>query len=166
MGAASVKTALTVKRRNRPVVENDDYAAFTGRVIHAQGRRIATGDVKGFTALLALEDELARAVSTAVAGAARLRGCGYSLGRDRRPHRNHSAGRSSTLGPLRARRGRCVVTGPEHYLEAERLLGAVEKTPDAWGEGAEHCRQELAAAQAHATLALAAATAYSAVRDH
>jgi hypothetical protein len=56
-------------------VENDDYAAFTGRVIRAQGRRIAAGDVEGLTELLALEDELARAVSTAVTG---LRGCGYS----------------------------------------------------------------------------------------
>ena len=56
------------------------------------------------------------------------------------------------------------MTGPEHYLEAERLLGAVEKTPDGWGEGAEYCRQELAAAQVHATLALAAA--HPAVRDH
>jgi hypothetical protein len=75
MPAASVKAALTVKRRNRPVVENDDYAAFTGRVIRAQGRRIAAGDVEGLTELLALEDELARAVFTAVTG---LRGCGYS----------------------------------------------------------------------------------------
>ena len=58
------------------------------------------------------------------------------------------------------------MTGPEHYLEAERLLGAVEKTPDAWGDAAEYARQELAAAQVHATLALAAATAYPAVRDH
>ena len=58
------------------------------------------------------------------------------------------------------------MTGPEHYLEAERLLGAVEKTPDAGGEAAEYCRQELAAAQVHATLALAAATAYPAVRDY
>ncbi len=55
------------------------------------------------------------------------------------------------------------MTGPEHYLEAERLLGAVEKTPDGWGEGAEYCRQELAAAQVHATLALAAAAALPAI---
>ncbi len=75
MPAASVKAALTVKRRNRPVVENDDYAAFTGRVIRAQGRRIGAGDVEGLAELLALEDELVRAVFTAVTG---LRGCGYS----------------------------------------------------------------------------------------
>ena len=75
MRAASVTAALTVKRRNRPVVENDDYAACTGRVIRAQGRRIAAGGVEGRTELLALEDQLARAVSTAVTG---LRGCGYS----------------------------------------------------------------------------------------
>jgi hypothetical protein len=58
------------------------------------------------------------------------------------------------------------VTGPEHYLEAERLLGAVEKTPDQYGEAAQYCRQELAAAQVHATLALAAATARPAVREY
>ena len=55
------------------------------------------------------------------------------------------------------------MTGPEHYLEAEQLLGAVEKTPDGWGEGAEYARQELAAAQVHATLALAAAAALPAI---
>ena len=94
MPAASVKAALTVDRRNRPVVENDDYAAFTGRVIRAQGRRIGAGDVEGLAELLALEDELARAVHRCHR-AARLR---LLLGRDRRPHRDHPAGRSSTLG--------------------------------------------------------------------
>lgn len=72
---AGVNTGLTPKRRTRPVVENDDYAAFTGRVIAAQGRRIATGDVDGLADLIALEDDLARALHTAVTG---LRACGYS----------------------------------------------------------------------------------------
>ena len=58
------------------------------------------------------------------------------------------------------------ISGPGHYREAERLLVEVEATPDQWGEAAEHCRQQLAAAQVHATLALAAATAYPAVRDY
>ncbi len=58
------------------------------------------------------------------------------------------------------------MNGPDHYRESERLLGEVERTPDAWGEAAEYCRQQLAAAQVHATLALAAATAYRAVCDY
>lgn len=51
------------------------------------------------------------------------------------------------------------MTGPEHYRQAERLLAeaAVEGA-----EGIYFVRPEnLAAAQAHATLALAAATALS-----
>jgi len=55
------------------------------------------------------------------------------------------------------------VTGPEHYLEAQRLLAEVGQAADQWGEGAEYCRQELTAAQAHATLALAAAAALPAI---
>ena len=59
------------------------------------------------------------------------------------------------------------MSGPEHYLEAERLLQQMS-----WkaGNGQTHYTEEsgpdLAAAQVHATLALAAATAYPAVRDH
>jgi len=59
------------------------------------------------------------------------------------------------------------VSGPEHYLEAERLLQQMSWHAD---NGQTHCTEEsgpdLAAAQVHATLALAAATAYPAVRDH
>ena len=58
------------------------------------------------------------------------------------------------------------MTGPQHYREAERLLAEVGKASDAWGDAAEYVRQQLAAAQVHATLALAAATAYPAVRDY
>ena len=58
------------------------------------------------------------------------------------------------------------MNGPDNYVEAGRLLADVERTPDQYGEAAEYCRQQLAAAQVHATLALAAATAYPAVRDH
>ncbi|MBA2696959.1 MAG: hypothetical protein H0U62_14235 [Actinobacteria bacterium] len=58
------------------------------------------------------------------------------------------------------------MSGTQHYREAERLLVEVDKTPDQWGEAAEYCRQQLTAAQVHATLALAAATAYPAVRDY
>lgn len=55
------------------------------------------------------------------------------------------------------------MTGPEHYREAETLLLNVFKTGkhdaallDIW----------VKAAQVHATLALAAATAYPAVKDY
>jgi hypothetical protein len=58
------------------------------------------------------------------------------------------------------------VTGPEHYAEAERLLAGTDEpaNPDL-GIGAMHyepSRMELAQAQVHATLALAAATALAA----
>jgi hypothetical protein len=50
------------------------------------------------------------------------------------------------------------MTGPQHYQEAERLLVHVDRSiQDQFGDGAECARQELAAAQVHATLALAAA---------
>ena len=57
-----------------------------------------------------------------------------------------------------------MATGPEHYQEAERLLIHVDRSViDQFGEGAECARQELAQAQVHATLALAAATAANVV---
>ena len=48
------------------------------------------------------------------------------------------------------------MTGPEHYLEAERLLGAQSKSNRA---GYPDDPRASAKAQVHATLALAAATA-------
>lgn len=48
------------------------------------------------------------------------------------------------------------MTGPEHYREAERLIAAGEY--DETGEDVLHAR-DIALAQVHATLALAAATA-------
>lgn len=71
----TVKKTLTPTQRTRRVVENNDYAAFTRRVLRAHARRIATGDVEGLTALLAMEQELADAIHTAVQG---LRAQGYS----------------------------------------------------------------------------------------
>jgi hypothetical protein len=69
------------------------------------------------------------------------------------------------------------MTGPEHYREAERLLAEAENLsrgaarPNAagsdirkgWAQHGERLRLE---AQVHATLALAAATAYPAVKDY
>lgn len=55
------------------------------------------------------------------------------------------------------------MTGPEHYIEAERLLA--EASTDG-ADGTYFVRPEsLAAAQVHATLALAAATAMGAPVD-
>ncbi len=71
----SVKPTLTPKRRTRPVVENQDYAAFSRRVIRAAARRVAAGDVEELTHLLGLERELQSAIQTAVNG---LRAQGYS----------------------------------------------------------------------------------------
>jgi hypothetical protein len=73
--STDVKPTRTPKRRTRPAVENHDYAAFSRRVIRAQARRIAAGDVDEFTQLLSLEHELQRAIQTAVDG---LRAQGYS----------------------------------------------------------------------------------------
>jgi len=75
MSASTVNHALTPNRRVRRVVENDDYAAFTRRVVAAQGRRIAAGDVEGLASLIALGEDIERATATAVAG---LRDFGYS----------------------------------------------------------------------------------------
>lgn len=70
-----VNPGLTAKRRSRPVVENDTYAAFSRRVIAAHARRIATGDIEALPDLTALYDDLDQAVHDAVLG---LRACGYS----------------------------------------------------------------------------------------
>jgi hypothetical protein len=74
-GLSGVKPALAVKRRTRPVVENHDYAAFARRVLRAQARRIADGDIEELAYLLGLQRELQQAIHTAIAG---LRAQGYS----------------------------------------------------------------------------------------
>lgn len=52
------------------------------------------------------------------------------------------------------------MTGPEHYRAAENLLLHTELgITDQFGDGAECARQQLAMAQVHATLAVAAANA-------
>jgi len=56
-----------------------------------------------------------------------------------------------------------VVTGPDHFREAERLIEAAARSFKAgWPDNAA---AQAALAHAHATLALAAATAYPAIRD-
>ena len=82
MISSTVNPALTPNRRprrrptvRRRVVENDDYAAFTRRILHAHARRIATGDIEGLTALAALAADIDTALHTAIRG---LRSQGYS----------------------------------------------------------------------------------------
>ncbi len=74
MSASTVNRALTPHRYRR-VVENDDYAAFTRRVLAAHGRRIAAGDIAGLAGLAALAANVDRALIDAVTG---LRAAGYS----------------------------------------------------------------------------------------
>jgi hypothetical protein len=54
------------------------------------------------------------------------------------------------------------MNGPEHYREAERLLDVAMQSPIVRDSDAVN----IAAAQVHATLALAAATAYPAAKDY
>ena len=73
-GPNTVKNRLTSKRARR-LVENDDYAAFTRRVLRAYARRVATGDVEALAAMTGLSAEIDSAISQAVTG---LRAFGYS----------------------------------------------------------------------------------------
>jgi len=75
MTAAAVKATLTARPRRRGVVENDAYAAFARRIVHAYARRVATGDVEALRAIVALSADLDAAIGQAVTG---LRGYGYS----------------------------------------------------------------------------------------
>jgi hypothetical protein len=72
--ANTVNRALTSKRV-RPVVENDDYAAFARRILAAYARRVATGDIEALTAMTGLAADIDTALREAVDG---LRACGYS----------------------------------------------------------------------------------------
>ena len=72
--AFSVNRPLTLKRR-RIVVENDEYAAFVGRVIRAYSRRVAAGDVDAIADMIQIAADLDAAIHQAVLG---LRRTGYS----------------------------------------------------------------------------------------
>ena len=73
-GQNTVKTSLTPERA-RPLVENDDYAAFARRILRAYARRIADGDVEALIAMTGLAAEIDTAIGQAVTG---LRASGYS----------------------------------------------------------------------------------------
>ena len=63
------------RTQRRRTVENDDYSAFTRRIITAHGRRIALGDIEGLADLAARADDIDTAIRHAVTG---LRAAGYS----------------------------------------------------------------------------------------
>jgi hypothetical protein len=65
---------LTPNRR-RGRVESNEYASFVRRVIRAQARRVAAGDVDALADMTGLADELDEAITQAVTG---LRKAGYS----------------------------------------------------------------------------------------
>ncbi|MEV6607445.1 hypothetical protein [Kutzneria sp. NPDC051319] len=60
------------------------------------------------------------------------------------------------------------MTGPEHFREAERLIHAAQATPGRYGEApySDNADRMLTAADVHATLALAAATALHALTQY
>ena len=72
--AFNVNRPLTPKRR-RIVVENDEYAAFVGRVIRAYSRRVAAGDVDAIADMIQTAADLDAAIHQAVLG---LHRTGYS----------------------------------------------------------------------------------------
>ena len=73
-GQNTVKARLTPKRARR-LTENDDYAAFTRRILRAYARRVADGDIEALTLMLGLSAEIDTAIGQAVTG---LRAYGYS----------------------------------------------------------------------------------------
>ncbi len=78
--ARSRRTKNTVNNRltpndARPVVENDEYAAFARRILRAYARRIATGDIEALTLITDLGTDVEDAIRSAVIG---LRDFGYS----------------------------------------------------------------------------------------
>jgi hypothetical protein len=82
---ACVNNALTIqpsagdsrppRPRRRDAVENDEYAAFTRRIIRAYARRVASGDVEALTDMVTLSSVLDDAIGQAVTD---LRKHGYS----------------------------------------------------------------------------------------
>ena len=63
------------RNRRRDVVENDEYAAFTRRVIRAYSRRVAAGDIEALASMVTLAADVEQAIQAAVIG---LRAFGYS----------------------------------------------------------------------------------------
>ena len=53
-------------------IENDEYAAFVRRILHAYSRRVGEGDVEALALMLGLAEEIDAAIAEAVKG---LRAC-------------------------------------------------------------------------------------------
>ena len=70
----TVNQRLTSKPA-KPVVENDEYAAFARRILRSYARRVAHGDIDALTRMIGLADDIETAIRTAVIG---LRDHGYS----------------------------------------------------------------------------------------
>ncbi|GGJ88874.1 hypothetical protein GCM10010123_18080 [Pilimelia anulata] len=71
-------TLPTRNRRPRQVVENDDFARFTRRIIAAHGRRVADGDVEALRDLTGLSAVLDDAITQAVIGLRRTYGYSWA----------------------------------------------------------------------------------------
>ena len=54
--------------RRRDVVENDEYAAFTRRIVRAHARRVAAGDVEALSDMVRLIADVESAITEAVDG--------------------------------------------------------------------------------------------------
>ena len=61
--------------RRRDVAENDEYAAFTRRIVRAYSRRVAAGDIEALASMVTLAHDVETAIQDAVIG---LRAFGYS----------------------------------------------------------------------------------------
>jgi hypothetical protein len=72
----TVRKVLTPRPpRRRDIVETDEFAAFTRRIVAAYGRRVAGCDIEALTDLAGLAQVVDTALREAVAG---LRACDYS----------------------------------------------------------------------------------------
>ncbi|MGI5236998.1 hypothetical protein [Dactylosporangium sp. CA-139066] len=59
---------MSPRPRRRAVVENDEFAAFTRRIIRAYARRVAAGDIEALADMVALSENLDAAIGEAVTG--------------------------------------------------------------------------------------------------
>jgi hypothetical protein len=62
-------------KTRKPYVENDEYAAFTRRILRAYARRISAGDIDALADMTILAADIDDAIYHAVTG---LRDTGYS----------------------------------------------------------------------------------------
>jgi hypothetical protein len=75
LDSRSAVNHFLTSHRPRRVVENDEYAAFLGRVMRAYSRRVAAGDIEAIADMATAADEMHAALQDAITG---LRSTGYS----------------------------------------------------------------------------------------